>query len=122
MRADVGTEARYTFAAEMAWSAIRAMELVFSESPRGLWATQPIEKRRDYTQAAKRVIEQDLSPRQNHEAWRRQRESEGWRFGNFDREGKLSPDITDWQRLTPVAQARAHLFVEVVLCAYRSAP
>lgn len=119
---DVGTDVRYAFAAETAWSAIRAMEQVFSESPRGSWGNLSPEKRRDYTQAARRVVEQELSPVQNHDVWRRQREAEGWRFGPFDREARTSPNITEWSRLTPVAQARAHLFVEVVLTAFRGAP
>lgn len=72
-----------------------------------------------YRQSAIRGVEFTLAnastPRLQHEAWMRERLSQGWSFGLvLDRAAKIHPNLIDYDLLPQAQQVKDRLFMSIV--------
>lgn len=61
------------------------------------------------------IANPDATPEQNHEAWYKQKEAEGWAYGEvFDAENKLHPCFLHYEELPQAQKAKDYLFRSTV--------
>lgn len=75
---------------------------LWDDLPAGAW------QRKDAMRQVRLVRKHGLSAEDDHEAWRRAREKEGWTFGEtFDAERKRNPRLIKWEALPFRDRARS---------------
>lgn len=102
------TIAQVCHEANVAWCAAHG------EDSQGLWSEAPEWQRESAIKGVEFALK-GSSPEEQHEAWRRDKEKDGWVCGPVkDAEKKTHPCIVHYKLLPPMQKAKDSLFCAIV--------